>query len=284
MFGTFTDMPRLGSYERALNHYNSIKPIRGRTEDVRPLCNTTNGRRKTHLRILTTTYDELPAVACRYCHTDVVTYVIDGRVVFSNDYPSLSTNQFASELLPHSLSAGQKHSQTWLFDSARGGDAYWVPAGEVLEMKQYDNRVGWYPVNAHIFYKHVVNRKTMREVTEQYKPFIEHCVNVAKLLGASVQEDREYHAVPKADALRDSEREGWGGAIKYFVQSAVVVRWDWHAKHPMQKDVRFDMNKLKKLLADYIKTAHHEDILERVAVPVGVCANDVNAKYLGAHR
>ena len=49
MFGGFTDMPSLFTYKQALRHHDSIKPLRGRS--VRPICNTKNGRRKTHMTI-----------------------------------------------------------------------------------------------------------------------------------------------------------------------------------------------------------------------------------------
>ena len=275
-FSQFTDMPSLGSYKRALDHYNSITPIRGRTEDVRPLCNTTTGRRKTHLRILPTTYDGLPAMACRLYNTDVVIYVSDGRVVIDNDYPSLSTNSFASALTPHGMVLGQRYSETWVWCRDQ---AYWLPVRAKLEMKQYDNGIGWYPVEPHTFYKHVANRKVLSAFTKQYKPFGDHCMNIVKLLGANVEENREYVRTPDAQVLRDASREGWGEATKYFLKQAEVTTWTYGYKSRITKLVPA---KLKKALLDYVKVEHNEEIFEKEAAPIGVAINDINCKYIGA--
>jgi hypothetical protein len=275
-FSQFTDMPSLGSYKRALDHYNSITPIRGRTEDVRPLCNTTTGRRKTHLRILPTTYDGLPAMACRLYNTDVVIYVSDGRVVIDNDYPSQSTNSFASALTPFGMVLGRRYNETWVWCR---GQAYWLPVRAKLEMEQPDNGIGWYPVEPHTFYKHVANRKVLSAFTKQYKPFGDHCMNIVKLLGANAQANTEYVRTPDAQVLRDASREGWGEATKYFLKQAEVTTWTYGYKSRITKLVPA---KLKKALLDYVKVEHNEEIFEKEAAPIGVTVNDINCKYIGA--
>lgn len=275
-FSQFTDMPSLGSYKRALDHYNSITPLRGRTEDVRPLCNTTTGRRKVHLRILPTTYDGLPAMACRLYKTDVVIYVSDGRVVIDNDYPSSSTNMFASALTPHGIVLGQRYNETWVHYK---GKAYWLPVRAKLEMEQPDNCIGWYPVEPHTFYRHVANRKVLSAFTKQYKPFGDHCMNILKLIGADVQRNTEYVRAPDAQVLRDASREGWGEATKYFLKQAEVTAWSYGYRNVSTKLVPA---KLKKALLDFIKTEHNEEIFEKEAAPIGVMVNDINCKYIGA--
>lgn len=275
-FSQFTDLPRIHGYASALKHYDSIKPLRGRTEDVRPLCNTTTGRRKKHLRILPTTYDGLPAMACRLHNTDVVTYVSDGRVVIDNDYPSMSTNSFASGVLPYGFGVSIYRGRTWVFQSS---NAYWIPTRAKLEMKQYDNGIGWYPVKPHIFYRHLANRKVLSAFTKQYKPFADHCLNVIKLLGASVEADKEYYRTPDAQVLRDASREGWGEATKYFLRHAEVTRWTHGYR---SKTTVLVPAKLKNAILDYVKIEHNEDIFYREAVPVGLATNDINAKYIGA--
>jgi len=279
MFGQFTDMPNLGNYERALAHHNAIKPIRGRKEDVRPLCNTTTGRRKTHLRIRETLYRGLPAVACRYYDTDVVTYVSDGRVVVSNEYPSNSTNAFASDMLPYALGMARKHNSAWVYD--RKGKAYWVPDGEVLELKQRDD-MSWYPVEAFVCYKHVVDRRALREATNQYKPFMDNCINVAKLLGEDASKGTFYPKKPTASVLRDPEREGWGEATKYFIELSIVRRFAYPGSGGLRQVSDLKVSTLKRRLSDYVKTEHADIVFEKVAVPIGEFVKDANAKYIGA--
>jgi hypothetical protein len=55
MFGNVTDLPVLHSYAEAVAHYESITPIRG-SKNLRPICATTNGRRKKHMQIIKTTH------------------------------------------------------------------------------------------------------------------------------------------------------------------------------------------------------------------------------------
>lgn len=275
-FSQFTDLPHIHGYASALEHHNNIKPLRGRTEDVRPLCNTTTGRRKVHLRILPTTYDGLPAMACRLHNTDVVTYVSDGRVVIDNDYPSMSTNSFASGVLPYGIDVCNKYNETWVFSR---GQAYWLPVRTKLEMKRHEDGIGWYPVEPHIFYRHVANPKVLRDFTKEYKPFVDHCLNVIKLLGANVEEDREYHRTPDARVLRDASREGWGEATKYFLSLAEITRWTFGYR---SNTTVLAPAKLKRELLHYIKTEHNEEIFYKEAAPMGVAVNDTNCKYIGA--
>ena len=67
MFGGITDLPQLRSFEQALEHYESIKPIRG-SNNLRPICATTNGRRKKHIHIIKR--DDAIASAVRYRRAD----------------------------------------------------------------------------------------------------------------------------------------------------------------------------------------------------------------------
>ena len=64
-----TDLPTLYSYEQALEHYENIKPIRG-SNNLRPICNTPNGRRKKHMQII----KRKDAIACRLYETDVLVF------------------------------------------------------------------------------------------------------------------------------------------------------------------------------------------------------------------
>ena len=105
MFGNITDLPTLFSYAEALEHYESITPIRG-SKNLRPICTTHNGRRKKHMQIVKTTYPKalgmaatpqgaIDAVACRLYDTDVITFVSNGDIIIDNGgYATNSTHSF----------------------------------------------------------------------------------------------------------------------------------------------------------------------------------------------
>jgi hypothetical protein len=76
MFGSNLALPRGGilSYEQALQKYNSIVPIRGRSTDVRPVAQ----RRNDNFTIRLNQADE--SVVIRLYHTDIITYHKDGTI------------------------------------------------------------------------------------------------------------------------------------------------------------------------------------------------------------
>ena len=95
------DLPTLHSFEDALAHFNKITPIRG--SELRPLCRTTNGRRKKHVQIVHSLHpagDPREAVACRLYNTDVVTFYAGGDIVINTGgYATPTTHSFINNIL-----------------------------------------------------------------------------------------------------------------------------------------------------------------------------------------
>lgn len=95
MFANSTILPnRMLSYEAALSTYNSIKPIRGRSTDTRPLA----ARRNDNLTIC---QESTGDIVVRLYQTDIIRYN-DGGVIVLNPYPSALTNRVVRSILwPH---------------------------------------------------------------------------------------------------------------------------------------------------------------------------------------
>ena len=98
MFGTNLELPtnRMLSHETALIKYNSIKPIRGRSDqNTRPLANRRNDN-------LTIRQDpNTNDIAVRLYRTDVITYHTDGTITL-DPYGSALTNRVVWSILgPH---------------------------------------------------------------------------------------------------------------------------------------------------------------------------------------
>ena len=100
MFGTNMEMPnRIFSYNAALSRYNSIKPIRGRSEDVRPLARRSNDNLT--IRQDPTTGD----ITIRLYRTDIIRYTNDpdgdgyNNPIELDPYPSSLTNRVMSNIL-----------------------------------------------------------------------------------------------------------------------------------------------------------------------------------------
>lgn len=101
MYGSNMEQPnRILSYNSALKKYNSIKPIRGRSTDTRPLARRSNDN-------LTIRQDETTGdIVIRLYRTDIIRYINDGdgynNPIELDPYPSSLTNRVvASVLAPH---------------------------------------------------------------------------------------------------------------------------------------------------------------------------------------
>lgn len=275
-FGLFTDLPRLRDYDYALAHYKSIVPLRGRSVDVRPICNTSTGRRKTHMIIHKTTYDGIPAIACQLYSTNVVTYVSDGRVVIDNDYPSSSTNSFASDL----ITVGAMHMANGLTWFTCAGKSWWVPAGDKLELNRTNNSAVLAPVKPHQPYQCEVIRKKANECYRKYAAFTAHCVSIAKLLGDSVPEEytRRYLPLSGMENLTQSDMQEWGVAIRYFISASLTNAWVREPSGYVRK-VTLCPQRLARNIREAVKDEHAAQIFTQTPAPLGVLISNPNRKY-----
>ena len=89
MFGTNNrDVPRLLDYAEAVAHEASIKPIRNRSPEIKPI-----GDRRNQHKIIRKNPDG--SIACRLYRTDVVTFHPDGRIeVRWGGYVTQTTRSF----------------------------------------------------------------------------------------------------------------------------------------------------------------------------------------------
>jgi len=129
MFGYIIDLPTLRSFEDALAHFKSITPIRG--SELRPLCRTTNGRRKKHVQIVHSLHpagDPMEAVACRLYNTDVITFYAGGDIVINTGgYANSTTHNFINAILWRRIHAHTQKGFTVI--SVYGGDPKSVYGG-----------------------------------------------------------------------------------------------------------------------------------------------------------
>jgi len=102
MFGTNIELPhhRMLSYKDALTKYNAIKPIRGRSEDIRPLARRSNDNLT--IRQDPTTKD----IIIKLYNTDIIRYDANGdgynNPIHLDPYGSVLTNRVMWSILgPH---------------------------------------------------------------------------------------------------------------------------------------------------------------------------------------
>jgi hypothetical protein len=163
----------LRTYGMAKELYDSIKPIRGRADDVRPL----DDRRRTHevIRKLHVRHEEtgamVEAYACRLYNTDVVTYFPDESITIdTGGWDTQSTMRFINWVSPVRVTTGKGH--TWLLDN----QGKYHPFHNVIRVDAY-NAV----INPKPFTRKVVDRQKSAEIRKAIKPFVDFGVAMLKL-------------------------------------------------------------------------------------------------------
>jgi hypothetical protein len=123
------------SFDSALKKYNSIKPIRGRSTDTRPLARRSND--SLTIRQDPTTGD----IVVRLYQTDIITYSAigdgDNNLIHLDPYPSVLTNRIMWSLLgPHvNTHWAYQYSAPGLITEV-GGRYYNTPQFATIQPKQ----------------------------------------------------------------------------------------------------------------------------------------------------
>jgi len=289
MFSSFTDLPRLGNYAEAVRHYENIAPIRG-SDNVRPLCNTTTGRRKKYLSIHESVVLGCKAISCQLYSTDVLSFLEDGRVHIDSSYMSMSTNNFIKQILRGVSSIGFNSGRAWLSSNGK----HWV-MGQGLVLLPQDG--GWVPETPHRAFRSLANKRAMSAMFKQYKPFIEHCKNVAKLMDAETV-NQAYRGTgmitlkPPLDlaTMANPDRSGWGDLTIAVLKHGVTMNYNWL---PLAQTGGRWENLLKgevavRWLRRYLKEAHMHEVFQLEEIPLGTWVRDTNykttAKIMGVNR
>jgi len=150
-------------YNTAKRLWESVKPIRGRSEDVRPA----GKRRKDEELICARPQPNgTTAYAYRLHQTDVVTYYADNAVALScNGWAPRTTTKFMQKHSPFRVR--RIYNKIWVYAY---GVPYNVPNKGSLLMKL--GEAGYTPATPVILKKKVVDRKLAAEARKPYLPFL----------------------------------------------------------------------------------------------------------------
>lgn len=98
-------------YEKFKAKHDSIKPIRGRTPECRPI-----GRRdRTHETIREVIIEGVPGVTCRLHNTDCVTYLRDGTILlYTGGWNTTTTAAFIHKHKHYPASCWKQHNKLWV--------------------------------------------------------------------------------------------------------------------------------------------------------------------------
>jgi len=265
-----TDLPTLYSYEQALKHYESIKPIRG-SDNIRPICATQNGRRKKHMQII----KRDDAIACRLYATDVLTFYKDGVVEYnSGTYISNTTHSFANGILYPYVNFGTRLGNTEVWIKAQ---TYYVPPKQTFKMKREGDT--WVAIDPPKNFEYYLKRKEYNAKRKPLKEFQDHCIRMAKLADpkepqtvARIREvihaDRKPHR--NCRLIYDAICAGDGGTtvahmlneIRDYTYSQQVTGSQY--KTGWGYVYHFDLDQLKEIISDIVKYAFADELFEKI--------------------
>ena len=271
MFGQITDLPRLRTYEEAVAHYESIVPIRGNADNVRPICATKNGRRKKHMAIRK--YVD-GSVACRLYDTDVVTFEPDGDVIFrSGGWVTSTTHGFANGILRAGvIYFGTRQNRT---EITVGGGTHIMGGNDFFRLRK-DNEGRYVAVNPPAQYEYYARRKVLTAKRKPVLAFQKHCLAMAKLADpaqysygnttASIKAALRTHWSERTETayniMSDPTTENWGELVDRVLCKACTSSYIYG--HGRQ--YRFRDTLIKEFISDVIKHRFADEIFEKQEV------------------
>ena len=276
MYGGLTDMPQLRSYEQALKHYESIKPIRG-SDNLRPICATTNGRRKKHMQII----KRDDAIACRLYDTDVLTFhkgiTWESGLIeyYSGGYISNTTHAFASSIFNH-VHFCTKQSVTEVTIGYR--KTYHVGPNQTLKMKREGDT--WVAIDPPKHFEYYLKRKEYNAHRKPLKEFEAHCIRMAKLCDPKEKQsdrysvweglsnspnERGWFQRERYKELTNKDTESWGELVPLILEHARTRDVKWvEGKYVIKQ--HFDTQKIKEFINDMVKYAFADELFEEKEV------------------
>jgi hypothetical protein len=155
-------------YDNYKNLYESVKPIRGRAEDVRPL-----GQRRRDWETIEKRGDNY---ACRLYQTDVVTYYPDNSIgLVAGVWATPLTAEFMHTHSP--FYCYKKYNKLWARVHGTGEDKHYpIPESGELRMVKVGEHEGitlYEPSEPIVIQQRVIDRAKAKEAREKLKPFLD---------------------------------------------------------------------------------------------------------------
>lgn len=294
MFGQITDLPSLHSYEQARAHYESITPIRG-SDDVRPICKTSNGRRKKHMRISLMQYVTpmgiCPAVACILYDTPVVIFAANGDIVLDNGgYASHTTHGFISGIFAMGyyntpITAYAKGGRTVIEVTTPAGKSVAVMHDPITLTRRSDGTSRHFAIvgDAATQIGYYLKRAPMGMRRKEVEKFTKFALAAAKMVDPD-----DYKGVPAWDMsyrrkatevyAMMTDQSKWDEALNLLLSACVEAHGQYNAAGIYTRKKSINIKKLKTKMDDVLKYVFVKDVFEERETN-NPLSND-NSKYL----
>lgn len=272
-------------YQDYKNLHDSIKPIRGRAVDVRPI-----GQRRRDWEVIEMDKD---VVACRLHNTQVVRYYPDGRIgVQCAGWHTPSTAEFIHIHSPWQCI--KRNNQLWVLVPSVTEKYNYCPIPNEGELQFEANEAGhWTPLNKMTYRKRVINRERAKAVREPYKLFLQWAKAFLSMADGWIMNETRKQVIPFGNMgfeyagltgyttlsplMRGSEEDYLKALCLLLMhprdaleQREVGVVEVWHSPSFNYKvrlyDMRFDYETLARIVRRVIDT--NNDIYDTVEVEV----------------
>jgi len=197
--GSHTEaLPRLHSYAEAIQHYNSITPLRsGKFKGQRPLGMLRRYTRSMIRLVGDGANTTNPAVILSYYQNDVMQFNPDNTVVVSTcGWPSLSTLQFFNDILRGAWGTFVRKNRTIYY--VENGQHHLVGTDNTVTIDLNTGKAtGGDSVDTYVLIK-----PEMRNVRKEYREFLQYAHNclamsVSVPLPASAPNTNVYKSIPQ---------------------------------------------------------------------------------------
>ncbi len=194
-YATVMAVPRIANYIEAYARWNNTKPMRGRSDDIRPL-----GERRyvDTYSIRKNIWTE--AIELVLYQTPVIKFTADDEVVLNyGRWPSASTCQFITRVLA-GVGASRVRGEVVLgFNTADGRVIQKLGENEELVLVRVDSR--WQPKEIKTMFDYRINRKEANNVRRDVSEFRKYLNGMVKLMeDESVMYGQTYKRITRSYA------------------------------------------------------------------------------------
>ena len=254
MFLGLTDLPTLHTYQHALEHHDSIKPLRGR--NVRPICNTKNGRRKSHMTI----HKEGNSIVCQDVGVEALTFYDDDTVKLNlGHFLDARAMAFISSILYPHAGVYQKNFKPRIILKPYGDQHYneSIIEGDQITLK-YDRRYGGFNyIDKPVMYGYYLRRKVMKAKRARVAEFVKYAKALAKMVDpADYRNHRSRDCVTAATAWQMmADRDRWSELLPIILHDCC----EWSRSEWVQ---RMNPSRVQKYVDEAIKHTFFKELFE----------------------
>jgi len=299
-------IPALENYDHAKAHFEKTIPIRGRTEECRPLGASRRFSwyeiRKKQIVVDLGVDNPLGSLAYSYVarlySTDCIEWLPNGNIIMrANGWKSPTTMGF----LTHAMRAHgtvQSYGSKWYFVNTNG-EKYVIPThrgGETLMHRGDDGK--YRPAVIPQEYKYKAKRKELNRVRKVYETFIEYTKTMLAMDNSVIVTGREVYEPLGMQSQRVLGYSPWGAApqnrsnlLQKIIEAQRTNDLDLMFKlatycayafggYSYRGGFKCEPAHFVKGFTEVLKYAYHNEVFEATEQPQGIAFLDTNAKYV----